>query len=94
MAEKVVVYITRGRELLIFDHLEAEPDIPMPQVPKGTLEPGEDPLAGALREACSHTVSHGELDQGFVYHHRFMPIENLNLAEKLSELLPQLKERL
>ncbi|RIH81801.1 RNA pyrophosphohydrolase [Calidithermus terrae] len=140
MAEKVVVYITRGLEILVFDHLEAEPDVPMPQVPRGTLEPGEDPLAAAVREAreetglelrhpvllgsarrphvfrgqaydglfhyawlaapaatpdaWSHVVSHGELDQGFTYHHRFVPLEGLALPWDLDLFLPELRARL
>jgi 8-oxo-dGTP pyrophosphatase MutT (NUDIX family) len=47
MAIKVFIYVTRndGRELLVFDHPEAGT-----QVPKGTLEAGEEPLMGARRE--------------------------------------------
>ena len=50
---KVMAYITRGNELLIF----RQPDFPEAglQVPGGTLEPGEDPAAGVMREAIEET---------------------------------------
>lgn len=37
-------------ELLIFDH-----PLTPPQLPKGTIDPGEEPLAGALRELAEET---------------------------------------
>jgi 8-oxo-dGTP pyrophosphatase MutT (NUDIX family) len=48
-----VAYITRGDLLLVFDQKGAKH--PGFQVPAGTLEPGEDPAAGALREAREET---------------------------------------
>lgn len=47
MATKVFVYVTRkdARELLVFEHPTAGV-----QIPKGTLEPGEEPIIGARRE--------------------------------------------
>jgi 8-oxo-dGTP pyrophosphatase MutT (NUDIX family) len=50
--QKVLAYLIRsgptGPELLVFDHV----DFPEAgtQVPAGTLEPGEDPAEGVLRE--------------------------------------------
>lgn len=50
---KVVAYITRGHELLVF----TQPEFPEAgtQVPAGTLEPGEDPAIGVLREIQEET---------------------------------------
>ena len=47
--QKVACYITQGDRLLVFDHTQF-PEAGT-QVPAGSLEPGEDPAAGALREA-------------------------------------------
>ena len=47
--QKVACYITQGDRLLVFDHTEF-PEAGK-QIPAGTLEPGEDPAHGALREA-------------------------------------------
>lgn len=51
--QKVMIYLTSGDRLLLLDH----PDHPHAgqQVPAGTLEPGEDPVAGAHREAREET---------------------------------------
>lgn len=51
--EKAVAYITHGDRLLVFLH----PGIPEAgvQVPAGTIQPGEDPAAAALREAREET---------------------------------------
>lgn len=46
---KAFAYITHGDRLLVFDHAD-HPEAGT-QVPAGTLEPGEDPIIGALREA-------------------------------------------
>ena len=56
LKHKVLAYITHGERLLIFSH----PDCPEAglQVPAGTLEPGEDPAEGAMREAWE-TVQRG-----------------------------------
>lgn len=51
--DKVVAYITRGPRLLVF-HTPDAPEAGI-QVPAGTLEPGEDPAAGTLREAMEET---------------------------------------
>ncbi len=51
--QKVYAYITRGDELLVFRHVDF-PDAGI-QVPGGTLEAGEDPAQGALREASEET---------------------------------------
>lgn len=50
---KVFAYITHGNRLLVFRHpFEPEAGI---QVPAGTLEPGESPEDGVMREACEET---------------------------------------
>ena len=46
---KVLAYVTRGEELLVFRHRDF-PDAGL-QVPAGTIEEGEDPQDAALREA-------------------------------------------
>ena len=59
---KVVIYITRGQDLLVFDQPGAT--YPGYQVPAGSLEPGEAPAAGALREAREETgLQHLEVVQ-------------------------------
>ena len=50
--EKVVVYITRDDHLLVFRHVDSDAGI---QVPAGTLEPGESPDDGVIREAWEET---------------------------------------
>lgn len=50
---KVVAYITRGERLLVFDQPGAT--YAGFQVPAGTLEEGESPAQGALREAREET---------------------------------------
>lgn len=51
--EKALIYATSARGLLVF----SEPDFPEIglQVPGGTIEPGEDPQAAALREFAEET---------------------------------------
>ena len=53
LKQKALVYITWGDKLLVFSH----PDFPEAgiQVPAGTIEPGEEPEAAALREAYEET---------------------------------------
>jgi 8-oxo-dGTP pyrophosphatase MutT (NUDIX family) len=46
--KRVVAYVTRGRELLVFDHRDL-PDVPT-QVPAGRVDHGESLEAGVLRE--------------------------------------------
>lgn len=53
ITNKVVAYITRADHLLVFTHPEA-PEAGI-QVPAGSLEPGESPAEGALREAIEET---------------------------------------
>jgi 8-oxo-dGTP pyrophosphatase MutT (NUDIX family) len=51
--EKVIAYITRGDQLLVFSQPNGiEAGI---QVPAGTMEPGETPEAAVLREAFEET---------------------------------------
>ena len=50
--EKVVAYITRDDHLLVFRHIDSDAGI---QVPAGTLEPGESPDDGVIREAREET---------------------------------------
>jgi len=49
---KVVCYVVRGDELLVFRHRSHDAGL---QVPAGTIEPGEAPAAAALREAEEET---------------------------------------
>lgn len=51
--QKVMTYVTRGDDLLVFRHVD-QPDVGI-QVPGGSLDPGEDPVAGAIREAIEET---------------------------------------
>jgi len=51
--KRVVVYVTRGRELLVFDHPD-EPDVPT-QVPAGRVDPDESLEEGVLREVEEET---------------------------------------
>jgi len=51
--QKVFAYITHGDRLLVFRHTRF-PRAGI-QVPGGTLDPGEDPAAGVLREATEET---------------------------------------
>lgn len=53
MKEKVYAYITAGDRLLVFQHRDY-PEAGI-QVPGGTLESGEDPAAGVVREASEET---------------------------------------
>lgn len=50
---KVVAYVTRGRDLLVFT--QAKFPEAGTQVPAGTLEQGEDPAVGVLREIQEET---------------------------------------
>ncbi|MGH2461933.1 MAG: NUDIX hydrolase [Chloroflexota bacterium] len=53
LKRKVIAYITHGNRLLLFTHPNA-PEAGI-QVPAGTLEDGEEPEAGVLREAIEET---------------------------------------
>lgn len=50
---KVLIYATSERGLLVFDEPDY-PDVPL-QVPGGTVEPGEDLSAAAIREFLEET---------------------------------------
>ncbi len=54
---KVLCYVVRDRRLLVFRHRD-HPDAGL-QVPAGTLHPGEDPQAGAIRETEEETGRRG-----------------------------------
>jgi 8-oxo-dGTP diphosphatase len=53
VVRKGFAYITSGRRLLLFTHPES-PEAGI-QVPAGSMNPGEKPRDGALREACEET---------------------------------------
>jgi 8-oxo-dGTP pyrophosphatase MutT (NUDIX family) len=53
--QKVVCYVVRGDELLVFRHLDEEWDESGLQVPAGSVEPVETPEDAALREAREET---------------------------------------
>lgn len=53
VVRKVVAYITRGDDLLVFEHVH-EPEAGV-QVPAGTVKPGEDLSSAVLREAREET---------------------------------------
>ncbi|MBV1930128.1 MAG: NUDIX domain-containing protein [Porticoccaceae bacterium] len=53
MRNRVFTYITRGAELLVLDYLDHS--YSEPQIPGGTIEPGESPEAAATREAEEET---------------------------------------
>ncbi len=50
---RVVCYITRGKQLLVFEH-DADYEAGI-QVPGGGIEPGERPEAAAIRESLEET---------------------------------------
>jgi ADP-ribose pyrophosphatase YjhB (NUDIX family) len=53
LRKRVVGYVTRGRELLVFDH-KGMPDVPT-QVPAGRVDPHEDLEAALAREVKEET---------------------------------------
>lgn len=55
--DKVVAYVIRGEELLVFLHVEDECPVLESglQVPAGTVEPGEEPCDAVLRETQEET---------------------------------------
>ncbi len=53
MRHRVFTYITRDRHLLLLDHTDHR--YLDPQIPGGTVEPGEAPEIAALREAREET---------------------------------------
>ena len=52
VVEKVVAYVTKDEHLLVFRHVDHEAGI---QVPAGTVEPGESPDQGVIRETREET---------------------------------------
>ena len=56
LREKAVCYVTRGAELLVFDHV---PDDSGVQVPAGGVEVGETPAQAASRECREETGRSG-----------------------------------
>jgi len=52
---KVVCYIVRDGQLLVFAHLDQPWDVSGLQVPAGSVQPEESPEAAALREATEET---------------------------------------
>ncbi len=58
LRQRAVAYITRGAELLVFDHDAAYPTAGT-QVPAGGLEAGETPMIAAVREAFEETGLEG-----------------------------------
>ncbi|MFK5583221.1 NUDIX hydrolase [Serinicoccus sp. LYQ131] len=52
---KVICYIVSAGHLLVFTHRDLPLDEVGVQVPAGTIRPGEDPAAAALREATEET---------------------------------------
>ena len=137
--ERVCCYITRGRELLVFEHEQKYDDGAVGiQVVGGGVDAGETLEQAAIRETFeesglvleravflgtsrrestleqwkghqqvrhyfwleappetpdmwSHTVSSGDLDQGHVYHHRFVALEGVELMFELGEMLEEVK---
>lgn len=57
--QKVVCYVVRDGQLLVFKHLDEPWDESGLQVPAGTVKPEESPEAAALREACEETGLNG-----------------------------------
>jgi 8-oxo-dGTP pyrophosphatase MutT (NUDIX family) len=53
VVEKVVIYVTRGDEILVFSHTHY-PEAGI-QVPAGTIQPGEDFVDAAIREVHEET---------------------------------------
>jgi 8-oxo-dGTP pyrophosphatase MutT (NUDIX family) len=52
--EKVLIYVTRGEEILILEHTSEYPTAGV-QVPGGGVDPGESPHAAAARELFEET---------------------------------------
>lgn len=52
--EKVLVYVTRGDDLLVLEHTADYPDAGV-QVPAGGVDPGESPEAATIRELFEET---------------------------------------
>ncbi|SDT39732.1 NUDIX domain-containing protein [Streptomyces sp. TLI_053] len=55
MREKVLAYVVRDGRLLVFRHTDHSYEEVGLQVPAGSIRPGEDPAAAALREAREET---------------------------------------
>ena len=68
--EKVYTYITQGKRLLVFRHV----DFPAAgiQIPGGTIEYGESPEAAALREAGEETGLQDLVVNGYLGRDEFL----------------------
>jgi prevent-host-death family protein len=55
LVRKVVAYVVREENLLVFTHDDVPLDIAGVQVPAGTIETGEDPAAAVVREVLEET---------------------------------------
>lgn len=53
--DKALSYVVREGHLLVFRHVDHSPEEVGLQVPAGTVRPGEEPEAAALREAREET---------------------------------------
>ena len=137
--DRVVCYVTRGRnEILVFEHEAKDADAGI-QVVAGGVDAGETVNQAALRELLeesglalsnpiplgnavmkcfiqnkgddyqrwhfvwleaeidtpdfwTHTVTSGELDEGMIFSHRFVSLEQHNLNWKLDAMIPRLLE--
>lgn len=63
VVEKVVAYVTKGGRLLVFRHVDGGAGV---QVPAGTLEAGESPAEGVMREAREETGLESMEFRGFL----------------------------
>ncbi|MGY6497163.1 MAG: NUDIX hydrolase [Microcella sp.] len=52
---KVVAYVARDKNLLVFTHDDVPIEVAGVQVPAGTVEPGEDPANAVVREVWEET---------------------------------------
>jgi ribosomal protein S18 acetylase RimI-like enzyme/ADP-ribose pyrophosphatase YjhB (NUDIX family) len=52
---KVVAYVVRNKQLLVFTHDDVPIEIAGVKVPAGTIEPGEDPADAVVREVKEET---------------------------------------
>jgi 8-oxo-dGTP pyrophosphatase MutT (NUDIX family) len=68
--ERVVVYIERGNDLLVFDHRD-HPDAGT-QVPAGGVHEGEALVEAAIREVREETGVHLECEPTFVGTHEHL----------------------
>lgn len=69
LPDKALIYATNKNGLLIFN----EPDFPdvSPQVPGGTIDENEEPLAAARREFAEETGLNCQIEMNFLYFDRY-----------------------